>query len=106
MVVNGHRVEACTPMGPAVPGSKLARLAEGQKLVDKLIVDGWRAGYLAEELEVGRGTLRAWRLGRRAPTQEQLLRMRDIVRLDDQTAAASRRGEAGAKERARQSASP
>ena len=70
-------------MGPAVPGSKLARLAEGQWLVNQLIADGWRLGYLAEELEVGRGTLHAWRQGRRAPTPEQLQRMRDIVRLDN-----------------------
>jgi hypothetical protein len=48
-------------MGPAAPGSKLARLAEGQRLANKLIADGWRPGFLAEELEVGCKTLAAWR---------------------------------------------
>ena len=80
MIVVDHMVRAGTPMGPAVPGSKLARLAEGQQLANKLIADGWRPGYLAEELEVNHKALAAWRRGQRAPTHEQLERMREIVR--------------------------
>lgn len=83
-IVVEHLVQASTPMGPAVPGSRLARVAEGQRLANKLIRDGWRPGYLAEELAIGQGTLVAWRRGQRAPTEQQLQRMRDLVRLDDQ----------------------
>jgi hypothetical protein len=77
-------------MGPAVPGSRLARLAEGQRLANKLIADGWRPGFLAEELEVGRDAIAAWRRGQRAPTQEQLERMREIVQPDESGAVPNR----------------
>jgi hypothetical protein len=83
ILVVEHVVQASTPMGPATPGSKLARLAEGQRLANKLIADGWRSGYLAEDLGVARGTLVAWRRGKRAPTEEQLQHLRDLVRADD-----------------------
>jgi hypothetical protein len=82
MIVVDHFVMAGTPMGPAAPGSRLARLAEGQRLANKLVADGWRPGFLAEELEVGVKALAAWRRGKRAPTQKQLERMRELVRPD------------------------
>jgi hypothetical protein len=76
-------VAAGTPMGPAAPGSKLARRAEGQQLVEKLIADGWKPGYLAEEMRINPLALTAWRRGQRAPTQEQLEHLRDLVRPDE-----------------------
>jgi hypothetical protein len=89
MIIVEQFVRPGTPMGPAAPGSKLARLAEGQRLANKLIADGWRPGYLAEELEVNRKALAAWRRGQRAPTQEQLEHMRKIVRSDQEPHAAA-----------------
>jgi hypothetical protein len=44
MIVVEHVVSPWTPMGRAVPGWRLARLAEGQRLANTLIADGWRVG--------------------------------------------------------------
>jgi hypothetical protein len=76
-------VAAGTPMGPAAPGSKLARRAEGQQLVEKLIADGWKPGYLSEEMGIKPLALAAWRRGQRAPTKEQLEHLRELVRPDE-----------------------
>jgi hypothetical protein len=70
---------SCTA-GAAAKGAALAGLRsrgrKGSGGPTCRLRDGWRPGYLAEELEVGLLTIIAWRHGQRPPTLEQLERMR------------------------------
>ena len=67
-----------TPMGPAVLGSRLDRLVEGQRLLRGLTRDrSLREVAAASGISIR--TLSEHRLGRRAPSQLQLEALRRLV---------------------------
>ena len=68
-----------TPMGPAVPGGRLDRLAEGQRIIQAMIEQGATNRSIAAAIGWHNSTVADFRNGTRAPSAEQLARLRSLA---------------------------
>jgi hypothetical protein len=75
-------MSACTPMGPAVLGSRLDRLYEAQKVIRGLIATGHTNRTIGAAIGYHHSTIADFRRGQRAPSREQLQKLRNLQQGD------------------------
>jgi hypothetical protein len=75
----GRAMSARTSMGEAVVGSRLDRLYEGQQLILALTTRGHTNKSIGAAIGYHHSTIADWRVGKRAPSAEQLERLRALA---------------------------
>jgi DNA-binding XRE family transcriptional regulator len=70
---------AATPMGPALPGSRLDRLHEAQDILKRLRAAGMTQAQIGEAIGINRTSVWEWAHGRKAPSADQLKRLRRLL---------------------------
>jgi DNA-binding CsgD family transcriptional regulator len=71
-----------TPMGKPVADSRLDRLAEGQRIIARLIEAGHTNGTIARAIGCHGSTMSDYRNGTRAPTRDRLAQLRSLAEED------------------------
>lgn len=73
---------ARTPMGEAVSGSRLDRLATAQAIMRELRERGMTHRQICRQLGVSPALVNQWASSKRTPSVEQLAALRELMRKD------------------------